>query len=68
MGVDTGCGQCMVDLHDYLVMKHPTPLVSVPFCSLIPTFCSIFVIVFSILVYNVCIYYMLRPGCKHGPL
>ena len=31
---------------DYLVMKYPTPLVSVLFCSIIPTFCSIFVIAF----------------------
>ena len=39
-------GQWVVDLLDYLIMKYPTPLVSVLFGSLIPFFCSIFVIVF----------------------
>ena len=39
-------GQWVVDILDYLVMKCPTPLVSVLFGSLIPTFCLIFEIVF----------------------
>ena len=38
----SGC-QLVVDLLDYLIMKYPTPLVSVHFDSVIPTFCSILV-------------------------
>ena len=48
----TGCGQWMVDILDYLVMQYITLLVTVLFGSLIPTFCSMFVIVF-ILVFNI---------------
>ena len=35
---------------DFLILLIPTPLVSVPFCSSIPTFCS-FKIFFLVLVY-----------------
>ena len=35
----------------YLIMSIPTPLVSVPFGSLIPNFCSFFVNCFFILVF-----------------
>ena len=37
---------------DFLILLIPTPLVSVPFCSSIPTFCSFFKMVF-VLVYIV---------------
>ena len=43
----------MVDfILDYFVMKYPTPLVSVCFGSVIPTFCSISV-VFIIIIFVV---------------
>ena len=45
---------------DFLILLIPTPLVSVLFCSSIPTFLFIFLNVFYI--------YMLRPDCKPGPL
>ena len=35
----TGCGQWVVDLLDYFVMKCLTFLVPVPFGSAIPTIC-----------------------------
>ena len=38
MGVATGCG-CKGYI-DFLILLIPTPLVSVLFCSSIPTFCS----------------------------
>ena len=41
VGVVSGCGQWVVDLLDYLIMKYPTPLLFVLFGSSIPTFCSI---------------------------
>ena len=31
--VTAGCGQCMVDLFVYLIMKYPIPLVSVFFAA-----------------------------------
>ena len=37
MGVASGCGYI-----DFLILLIPTPLVSVLFCSSIPTFCSFF--------------------------
>ena len=40
----TGGGQWVVDLLDYLIMKHPTPLISV-FLAVVPIFHSIFIIV-----------------------
>ena len=40
---------------DFLILLIPTPLVSVLFCSSIPT--SFFIYI-----------YMLRPDCKPGPL
>ena len=39
MGVATRCG-CKEVYIDFLVLLIPTPLVSVPFYSSIPTFCS----------------------------
>ena len=38
MGVATGCG-----FKDFLILLIPTPLVSVLFCSSIPTFLFIFI-------------------------
>ena len=38
MGVATGCG-CK-EVIDFLILLIPTPIVSVLFCSSIPTFCS----------------------------
>ena len=38
MGVATGCG-CK-EVYRFLILLIPTPLVSVLFCSSIPTFCS----------------------------
>ena len=35
---------------DFLILLIPTPLVSVLFCSSIPTFCSFFLIIFFVLV------------------
>ena len=49
----TGGGQWVVDLLDDLIMKYPTPLVSVLFGSIIPTFCLVFVIVFILEIYTV---------------
>ena len=40
MGVATGC-VCKVVI-DFLILLIPTPLVSVLFCSSIPTLCSFF--------------------------
>ena len=40
--VVTECGQWVVDLLDCLIVKYPTPLVSIPFGSVVPTLCSIF--------------------------
>ena len=40
MGVATGCGCKEVYTVDFLILLIPTPLVSVLFCSSIPTFCS----------------------------
>ena len=31
---------------DFLIVLIPTPLVSVPFCSSIPTFCSFFIYIY----------------------
>ena len=39
MGVTSGCG-CKEVYIDLLILHIPTPLVSVLFCSSIPTFCS----------------------------
>ena len=39
----------MVDILDYNVMQYPTPFVTVPFDSLIPSFCSTFVMFFCLL-------------------
>ena len=39
MGVATGCG-CK-EVYRFLILLIPTPLVSVLFCSSIPTFCSL---------------------------
>ena len=43
MGVATGCG-CK-EVYDFLILLIPTPLVSVLFCSSIPTFVHFFVLV-----------------------
>ena len=45
MGVASGCGCKEVHVYiynyiDFLILLIPTPLVSVLFCSSIPTFCS----------------------------
>ena len=45
MGVATGCG--FKRYIDFLILLIPTPLVSVLFCSSIPTFLFIFLNVFS---------------------
>ena len=63
MGVATGCG-CK-EVIDFLILLIPTPLVSVLFCSSIPTFCS-FIKMFFVLVpvlflnYILCIKYFFR--------
>ena len=44
MGVATGSG-CN-EVIDLLILLIPTPLVSVLFCSSIPTFCSFFLMFF----------------------
>ena len=50
-GVITGSGQWVVgNLLDYLIMKYPTPFVSVLLGNVIPTFCSSFVIVFILVI------------------
>ena len=36
---------------DFLILLIPTPLVSVLFCSSIPTFCSFFYLCFSFFIY-----------------
>ena len=56
MGVATGCG-CK---EDFLILLIPTPLVSVLFCSSIPTFCS-FYNVFRSLYNYLCIYIAYEP-------
>ena len=41
VGLVSRCGhQCVVDLLDYIIVKHPTALVSVLFNSLIPHLCN----------------------------
>ena len=47
-----GCGQWMVDLLDYLVLKYPTPIVCLIFGSVIPTFCSFFVVFLLFFLYT----------------
>ena len=47
MGVVSGCGCKEIYIYiyiyiDFLILLIPTPLVSVLFCSSIPTFCSFF--------------------------
>ena len=37
---------------DFLILLIPTPLVSVLFCSSIPTFCSFFNVFRSFILYN----------------
>ena len=49
----TGCGQWWW-IYFYLIMNIPTPIVSVLFGSLIPTFHAIFVNCFFILVLDLC--------------
>ena len=39
---------------DFLILLIPTPLVSVPFYSSIPTFCSFFKMFFIIYIYMQC--------------
>ena len=41
MGVATGCG--FKEIIDFLILLIPTPLVSVLFCSSIPTFLFIYI-------------------------
>ena len=41
---------------DFLILLIPTPFVSALFCSIIPTFCSFFYVVHS-LVYRLCFDY-----------
>ena len=50
MGVATGCG-CK-EVYRFPHTTFSTPLLSVPFCSSIPTFCS-FQKMFFVLVYNI---------------
>ena len=41
MGMACGCGcKAVYNFIDFLILLNPTPLVSVPFCCSIPTFCS----------------------------
>ena len=42
---------------DFLILLIPTPLVSVPFCSSIPTFCSFFYVFRSCIYSNNNYYY-----------
>ena len=54
MGVASGCGEQEVGVVlrryiDFLMLLIPTPLVSVLFCSSIPTFCSFFKMFFVLL-------------------
>ena len=55
MGVATGCG--FKEISRFLHTTYPTPLVSVLFCSSIPTFLFIFLNVFRSL-------YIYIPGTK----
>ena len=40
VGVASGCGCKEICIYFFLILLIPTPLVSVLFCSSIPTFCS----------------------------
>ena len=52
MGVASGCGCKEVAIYiDFIKLLIPTPLVSVLFCSSIPTFCS-FLKMFFVLTYS----------------
>ena len=52
MGVASGCGCKEVRIIiDFLILLIPTPLVSVLFCSSIPTFCSFFLIFSFLFLY-----------------
>ena len=60
---------------DFLILLIPTPLVSVLFCSSIPTFLFIFLNVFLSLLYNICKFIYLYPSsvvstrkCKVGSI
>ena len=51
MGVASGCGcKEVYNYIDFLILLIPTPLVSVLFCSSIPTFSSVFFINVFVLV------------------
>ena len=58
MGMACGCGcKDVYNFIDFLILLIPTRLVSVPFCSSIPTFCS-FKKMFFVLVKVVPQYYI----------
>ena len=50
MGVATWCGFKEINYIDFLILLIPTPLVSVLFCSSIPTFLFFFFLMFFVLV------------------
>ena len=48
VNVVTGCGQWVMDLLDYLIIQQPTYLVTVHFGSIILSFCSNFIVLYSL--------------------
>ena len=59
MGVASGCGEQEVGVAsgsgwniDFIILLIPTPLISVLFCSSIPTFCSFFLMFVFLRVYG----------------
>ena len=70
MGVASGCGEQEVGVVarryiDFLILLIPTPLVSVLFCSSIPTFCSFFLMFFVLVpVLFVITFYVLNNFLK----
>ena len=63
--MSSGCG-CKEVYIDFLILLIPTPLVSVLFCSSIPTFCS-FKKIFSFLFQYIFVIYLIfsRSISKH---
>ena len=59
--MDDNCGEWVESMGvvvrryiDFLILLIPTPLVSVLFCSSIPTFCSFFLMFFVLYICNLC--------------
>ena len=51
---------------DFLILSIPTPLVSVPFCSSIPTFCAFKKMFFVLYNYAFIIYCNARKKCENN--